>query len=67
MPDWRPVRSLITRTRVGRGLLSIAFYPFPAAQNPGPRGLDLGHFRSAPRTCCKSAVGWGCGKSPIGL
>ena len=39
MPDWRPVRSLITRTRLGRGLLSIAFYPFPAAQNPGPRGL----------------------------
>ena len=37
MPDWRPVRSLITRTRLGRGLLSIAFYPFPAAQNPGPR------------------------------
>ena len=44
MPDWRPVRSLITRTRLGRGLLSIAFYPFPAAQNPGPRGLDSGHF-----------------------
>jgi hypothetical protein len=32
----------------------------------GPRGLDSAHFRSAPRTCW-SAVGWGCGKSPIGL
>jgi hypothetical protein len=41
--------------------------PWLTPTGPRPEGPDSGHFRSAPRTCCKSAVGWGCGKSPIGL
>ena len=55
-----------SRNRVGLVRLRALVGLTPTG--PRPEGPQLGTFsESPPRTCCKSAVGWGCGKSPIGL